>query len=179
MYSIIVTFTFLLPVQVKNIFYHSVKDAVAALSRHLKEQSTEEVKEEECWRHSCSLREHGSRCRQSPDPSEGNHCSEIRSLNRTFRTNDHKHYRFCARTHDFLHDVTIFSLIIVAMSAPELSPNLISSCLSRKWGEMLRDVWTVEQRKWNSLSSEQAAAKLLSRKRCELLSTALSSSHML
>ncbi|MCJ8736921.1 hypothetical protein PDJAM_G00017850 [Pangasius djambal] len=34
--------------QVKNIFYHSVKDAVAALSRHLKEQSTEEVKEEEC-----------------------------------------------------------------------------------------------------------------------------------
>ncbi|KAK3563315.1 hypothetical protein QTP86_021725, partial [Hemibagrus guttatus] len=34
--------------QVKNIFYHSVKDAVAALSRYLKEQSTEEMKEEEC-----------------------------------------------------------------------------------------------------------------------------------
>ncbi|XP_066523040.1 probable JmjC domain-containing histone demethylation protein 2C isoform X2 [Hoplias malabaricus] len=34
--------------QVKNIFYHSVKDAVSTLSRHLKEQSTlEEVKEEE------------------------------------------------------------------------------------------------------------------------------------
>ncbi|XP_076835102.1 putative JmjC domain-containing histone demethylation protein 2C [Brachyhypopomus gauderio] len=33
--------------QVKNIFYHSVKDAVATLSRHLKEQSTKEVKEEE------------------------------------------------------------------------------------------------------------------------------------
>ncbi|TSN67074.1 putative JmjC domain-containing histone demethylation protein 2C [Bagarius yarrelli] len=34
--------------QVKNIFYHSVKDAVAALSRHLKAQSAQEVKEEEC-----------------------------------------------------------------------------------------------------------------------------------
>ncbi|KAK2843350.1 hypothetical protein Q7C36_011565 [Tachysurus vachellii] len=34
--------------QVKNIFYHSVKDAVAALSRYLKEQSAKEVKEEEC-----------------------------------------------------------------------------------------------------------------------------------
>ncbi|KAL6477872.1 hypothetical protein MHYP_G00137070 [Metynnis hypsauchen] len=34
--------------QVKNIIYHSVKDAVATLGRHLKEQSTlEEVKEEE------------------------------------------------------------------------------------------------------------------------------------
>ncbi|XP_062862886.1 probable JmjC domain-containing histone demethylation protein 2C [Trichomycterus rosablanca] len=34
--------------QVKNIFYHSVKDAVAALSQHLKEQSTADIKEEEC-----------------------------------------------------------------------------------------------------------------------------------
>ncbi|KAL7873296.1 hypothetical protein AOLI_G00123670 [Acnodon oligacanthus] len=34
--------------QIKNIIYHSVKDAVATLGRHLKEQSTlEEVKEEE------------------------------------------------------------------------------------------------------------------------------------
>ncbi|KAK7153355.1 hypothetical protein R3I93_011305 [Phoxinus phoxinus] len=33
--------------QVKNIFYHSVKDAVATLRKHLKEKNTDEVKQEE------------------------------------------------------------------------------------------------------------------------------------